>query len=84
MSENSAREIRSTVTSKGTLELSIANQERPVPDDNEVLVKVEAAPINPSDLALLISFAANLDAQCIKASHRRSHACGERGWRRRC
>ncbi len=50
MSENSAREIRSTVTSEGTLELSIASQERPVPGDNEVLVKVEAAPINPSDL----------------------------------
>ena len=68
MSENSAREIRSTVTSEGTLELSIANQERPVPADNEVLVKVEAAPINPSDLALLISFAANLDTLCVTGS----------------
>ena len=68
MSENSAREIRSTVTNEGTLELSIANQERPVPDDNEVLVKVEAAPINPSDLALLISFAANLDTLSVTGS----------------
>jgi NADPH:quinone reductase len=68
MSENSAREIRSTVTSEGTLELSIAHQERPVPDDNEVLVKVEAAPINPSDLALLISFAANLDTLSVSGS----------------
>ena len=68
MSENSAREIRSTVTNEGTLELSIASQERPVPDDNEVLVKVEAAPINPSDLALLISFAANLDTLSVTGS----------------
>ena len=68
MSENSAREIRSTVTNEGTLELSIANQERPVPADNEVLVKVEAAPINPSDLALLISFAANLDTLSVTGS----------------
>jgi hypothetical protein len=39
MSANSSREIRSTVTSEGTLELSIAVQERPVPGDNEVLLE---------------------------------------------
>ena len=68
MSNHSSREIRSTVTSDGTIELSIANQERPVPGDNEVLIKVEAAPINPSDLALLISFAANLDTLSVTGS----------------
>ena len=68
MSNHSSREIRSTVTSEGTLELSIANQERPVPGDNEVLIKVEAAPINPSDLALLISFAANLDTLSVNGT----------------
>jgi NADPH2:quinone reductase len=68
MPNHSSREIRSTVTSEGTLELSIANQERPVPGDNEVLIKVEAAPINPSDLALLISFAANLDTLSVNGS----------------
>ncbi len=68
MSANSSREIRSTVTNEGTLELSIAAQERPVPGDNEVLLEVGAAPINPSDLALLISFAANLDTLSVSGS----------------
>ena len=44
------------------IELSIVTQERPVPGDDEVLLQVEASPINPSDLALLISFAADLEA----------------------
>ena len=62
MSDTNARELRSTLTDEGVIELSIVTQERPVPGDDEVLLKVEASPINPSDLALLISFAANLEA----------------------
>jgi NADPH:quinone reductase-like Zn-dependent oxidoreductase len=50
----SALELRSTVTSQGTLELSLADVPVPTPGPNEVLVRVEAAPINPSDLGLLI------------------------------
>ena len=62
MSEQSSKEIRSIITSDGILELSISTAERPTPAEDEVLVKVEAAPINPSDLGLLISFAADLDS----------------------
>ena len=65
MSEQSSKEIRSTVTSDGTLQLSISNTGRPTPAENDVLIKVEAAPINPSDLGLLISFAADLDSLSI-------------------
>ena len=56
---NTSREIRSQVTSDGQLKLSIESVEMPTPKDHEVLLKVEASPINPSDLGLLISFAAD-------------------------
>jgi NADPH2:quinone reductase len=62
MSMQTSKEIRSTVMSDGTVELSIVNVAMPVPSETEVVIKVEAAPINPSDLALLISFAADLDS----------------------
>src|SRR5690242_2465024 len=47
------KELRSLVTSDGTLELSLADVPVEAPKDNEVLIRVEAAPLNPSDLALL-------------------------------
>ena len=50
-----ALELRSLVTSQGTLELSLHDVPVPCPAANEVLVRVEAAPINPSDLGLLIA-----------------------------
>ena len=61
MSEHDSKEIRSKVTANGTIEISIATVEKPMPAEDEVLIKVEAAPINPSDLGLLLSFAADLD-----------------------
>ena len=61
MSGQKSKEIRSKVTSDGTIEISIATVEKPVPAEEEVLIKVGAAPINPSDLGLLLSFAADLD-----------------------
>jgi NADPH:quinone reductase len=51
---DSALELRSLVTSQGTLELSLHDVPVPTPGANEVLVRVEASPINPSDLGLLI------------------------------
>ena len=51
------RQIRSLVTADGRLELSIATVDMPVPAAHEVLVRVEAAPINPSDLGLLLAMA---------------------------
>ena len=50
-----ALELRSLVTSHGTLELSLHEVPVPTPAANEVLVRVEASPINPSDLGLLIA-----------------------------
>jgi NADPH:quinone reductase len=51
---DSALELRSLVTSQGTLELSLQEVPVPTPAANEVLVRVEASPINPSDLGVLI------------------------------
>jgi NADPH:quinone reductase len=52
---NTALELRSSVTPDATLELSIVDVPIPVPAPNEVLIRVEAAPINPSDLGLLFA-----------------------------
>lgn len=51
---DTALELRSLVTSAGTLELSLQDVDVPTPGDNEVLVRIEASPINPSDLGLLV------------------------------
>jgi len=59
------REIRSLVTPDGKLELSIASVEMPQPQPHEVLVRVEAAPINPSDLGLLLATA---DLETLKTT----------------
>lgn len=50
-----ALELRSLVTSQGTPELSLHHVPVPTPGANEVLVRVEASPINPSDLGLLLA-----------------------------
>ena len=46
-------QLRSTIKKDETLELSLVEVEVPEPGPNDVLVKIEAAPLNPSDLALL-------------------------------
>ena len=48
------REMRSTITADGELTLSLAGNVTPDPGDDEVVVRVEAAPINPSDLGMLL------------------------------
>jgi len=49
-----ALELRSLVTPDGTLELSLQDVDIPAPAADEVVVRVEASPVNPSDLGLLI------------------------------
>ena len=68
MSANSSKEIRSMVTNEGNIEISIANVDMPIPGDDEVLIEVHAAPINPSDLGLLLSFAADLSSINVSGS----------------
>jgi NADPH2:quinone reductase len=52
---DTALQIQSTVEPDGTLHLSLASYEVPRPGPDQVLVRVEAAPINPSDLGLLLA-----------------------------
>ncbi len=47
------KQLFTTLESDGTLTVEIASREFPDPTGNQVLVKMEAAPINPSDLAIL-------------------------------
>jgi NADPH2:quinone reductase len=50
-------QLRSLVRSSGELELSLAEVPVPQPGPDEVVVRVDAAPINPSDLGLLFGAA---------------------------
>ncbi|MDG2270978.1 MAG: zinc-binding dehydrogenase [Halioglobus sp.] len=46
-------QLRSTVKEDNTLEITLVDMPVPEPGHDEVLVQVEATPLNPSDLALL-------------------------------
>lgn len=54
------KQLFTTLDAKGTLTVAIEDVTVPDPTGNQVLVKMEAAPINPSDLAILVG-AADLD-----------------------
>src|SRR6202165_1974714 len=62
---NTGLQLRSLVKKTGELELSLASVPTPEPGPDEVVVRVEAAPINPSDLGLLVGAA---DMSTAKAS----------------
>lgn len=46
-------QIRSLIKPEGVLELSLVSVETPPPGPDEVVVRMEAAPLNPSDMGLL-------------------------------
>ncbi|MCU4182808.1 zinc-binding dehydrogenase [Acidiferrimicrobium sp. IK] len=50
-----ALQLRSLVSDAGAVELSLEEVEVPTPRDGQVLIRVEATPINPSDLGLLLA-----------------------------
>ncbi|MFI4940805.1 MAG: zinc-binding dehydrogenase [Burkholderiales bacterium] len=63
--QRTALQLRSLVKQDGELELSLASIQIPDPAPNELLIRVEAAPINPSDLGLLFAAA---DLSTVKVS----------------
>jgi NADPH:quinone reductase len=50
-------QLRSVIKTSGELELSLLPVDIPAPGSDEVVVQVQAAPINPSDIALLFGAA---------------------------
>lgn len=58
-------QIRSLIDSQGRLTLSLVEVEAPDPGPGEVLVRIEAAPLNPSDLGLLFGPADMRSAKAI-------------------
>ena len=49
-----SKQIKSKISKEGLLTISLDEVNVPEPGDNEVLIKVQATPINPSDLGLLV------------------------------
>jgi NADPH:quinone reductase-like Zn-dependent oxidoreductase len=47
-------ELRSLITSEGELRLTLEDVAVAAPGPDEVVVRVEAAPLNPSDLGVLL------------------------------
>jgi NADPH2:quinone reductase len=56
-------QLRSTVKPEGVLELSLLRIPTPEPKPDEVIVRIEASPLNPSDLGLLLAGADLTTAQ---------------------
>jgi NADPH2:quinone reductase len=58
-------QLRSTVTKEGIVEVSLTSVPTPEPKADEVVVRVDASPINPSDLGLMF---AGADLSTAKSS----------------
>ena len=56
-------QLRSTVQSAGQIEIALEEVQTPTPGPGEILVRMEAAPINPSDLGLLFGMADGTKAE---------------------
>ena len=63
-------QLRSLVKASGELEISLLGVETPDPAEDEVMVRIEATPINPSDIGLLFGAA---DISTAKVSGTPAH-----------
>jgi len=55
-------QMLSTVTSNGELRLALAQVDMPTPGPDEVVIKIEATPINPSDLGVMFGWSTMTEA----------------------
>jgi NADPH:quinone reductase len=63
-------QLRSLAKKSGEMELSLVTTSIPKPETDEVIVRIDAAPVNPSDLGLLL---ANADWSHAKVSGTAQH-----------
>lgn len=68
---STALQLRSLVTADATLEVSLATVPVPAPEADEVIVRVVASPLNPSDLGLLFGAADMTTARVSGSSDHR-------------
>jgi NADPH2:quinone reductase len=64
-------QLRSLITPEGALRLSLESVPTPLPAEDEVVVQIQAAPINPSDIGLLFG-AADMAAASVAGSGRQA------------
>ena len=58
----SYRQMLSTVTNTGELRLALTEVDMPTPGPDEVVIKIEATPINPSDLGVMFGWSTMTEA----------------------
>ena len=70
MTAQTGLQMQSTIKSEGVLELSLVEVPTPEPTPEEVVVRVEASPVNPSDLGLMFGAADMSTAEASGSSER--------------
>lgn len=66
------KQLQSTILKSGDLQLSVETVEFPEPKGHEILVEVQAAPVNPSDMFTLFSY---LDPRTATTNDNSDKAC---------
>ncbi len=74
-------QLRSLIKASGELEVSLLNVATPEPGPDEVVVRVEATPINPSDLGTLFGAADMTTAKASGLEGAAGHHCEGSGGR---
>lgn len=61
-SDSTYLQMFSTLTAEGELRLELKEQPMPIPGENEVLIRIESTPINPSDHGVMFGWASMASA----------------------
>ena len=66
MQEFIGKKLSSTITPAGNVRLSLSEERYSSLKPDEVLIEVEASPINPSDIGVMFSATKNMDVKAVK------------------